>query len=178
MVELIPKKIPKLPNWLNILFYVSLLFLVLSISSYFVLNHFLKESRAVVANLNQSLETLESSENLSLREEVLGHQKRIKDFSYLMSTHLESSNVFTFLEQVCHPRVQFDKFDLDSRTAILKISGTTQSFETLGQQLIILRGESLVENVTLSKLSMGRDGGVSFDLSILLKSQTLKPQYE
>ena len=178
MVELIPKKIPKLPNWLNILFYVSLLFLVLSITSYFVLNHFLEKSHANVAELNQVLETLESSENLSLREEVLGHQKRIKDFSYLMSGHLKSSNVFTFLEQACHPRVRFDKFDLDSRKATLKVSGTTQSFETLGQQLIILRKEALVENVTLSRLSMGRGGGVSFDLSISLKPQALKPQYE
>jgi methylaspartate ammonia-lyase len=167
-IEIIPKKAPKLPSWLNILLYFSLFLLVSSISSYFILAHLQKESEANLANLEKTLTEGRTLQNIALEEEVFDYQKKISAFSQLISQHLLTSNLFDFLERNCHPEVLFQKFNLDSRTRRLTLSGQTDDFSSLGQQLLILKSQDEIEEVNLAKISLGGKGEVEFTLNLSL----------
>ncbi len=175
-MELIPKKTPELPYWLNILFYASLVLLIFSIISFFVLNHSIKKSQKTTEDLKESLIRIETPENLGLEKEILNYQKKIEDFPGLAKQHLETSKVFEFLQRVCHPRVMFSQFGLDARQGTLLLSGETQSFESLGQQYLIFKGESLIQNVDIEKISINKRGKVEFTFSISLDPKIFQPR--
>jgi hypothetical protein len=63
---------------------------------------------------------------------------------------------------------------LNSRQGALKIFGETQNFETLGQQILILRGEAAINKVNLEKVSIGKEGKINFDLSLFFNPDIFK----
>ena len=71
MVEIIPKKIPQIPKWLNVLFYLSLVVLLFSIISYFNLTSSLNKSQKVLGDLKETLLKEKTPERVSLEKEVL-----------------------------------------------------------------------------------------------------------
>ena len=166
MVEIIPKEPPKLSKGLNFLFYFAIFLLFFSIIGYFVLNNSLKNAQEKVAVLGLDLIKAMSPEKISLEKEILVSKNKIDNFSYLIEQHLEVSRVFEIIQKNCHPQVRFSKFDLNSEQGKLLVSGQTQSFETLGQQILILREEDLINKVNLETLSMDKEGKISFDLSL------------
>lgn len=171
MVEIIPKEIPQTPKWLNILFYVSLLLLVFSLAGYFILGSSIKGGQEILKNLRTSIQEGQTVERTALEKEILNYQKKIKDFSIIADKHLQLSGVFPVLEGVTHPKVWFSQFNLDVKNKSLSLTGTTQSFETLGQQLLILKKEDFVEKASLSSISMDRTGKINFSLSVLLNEK-------
>lgn len=174
MVEIIPKKVFTLPRWFSFLFYFSLALLFFSII-YIVLNHFnIKKSQEALADLEQALIEEETSEKIALEKEMLNYERKIKNFSQLINQHLKTSKIFEFLQENCHPKVYFNSFSLDSRQRIAIVSGETDSFESLGQQYLILKANPDVKGVTLSNISIAKMGKINFNLSISLDSKLLK----
>lgn len=174
MVEIIPKKAPLLPQWLNILFYFSLAFLIFSIASFFLLNNSIKKNQETLIDLEESLAERKTSENVSLEKEILKYQRKTDDFSQIIGGHLKTSEVFEILQKNCHPRVRFSQFNLESRQNYILLSGNTDSFESLGQQLLIFKGEALVRGADLEKVSINKEGGISFSLSLPLDPKIFK----
>jgi len=166
MVEIIPKEPAKPARGLNFLFYLAIFLLFFSIISYFALNSFLKKAQEEVAALELALIEKMSPEEISLEEEILIAKKKIDDFSYLINQHLNSSRFFEIIQKNCHPKAWFSKFDLASRQGALKISGQTQNFETLGQQILILGEEASINKVNLEKFSISQEGKINFELSV------------
>ena len=166
MVEIIPREPKKLSTGLNILFYLAIFLLFFSVISYFVLNSLLKKAEAKIIVLELDLTREMPPEKISLEKEILADKNKIDDFSYLIEQHLEVSRIFEIIQKTTHPQVWFSKFDLNSRQGALKIFGETQNFETLGQQILILRGEAAVNKVNLEKVSIGKEGKINFDLSL------------
>ncbi len=162
MVEIIPKKVPPLPSWLNILFYFSLALLVFCIVIYFFLGNSITKRQQTLSDLEESLVLGETSEKIALEKEIFKYQKKTEDFSQLIGEHLKSSKVFDFLQKNSHPRVWFSQFNLATKKRELELSGETQSFESLGQQLLILKGEDSVENVNLETVSISKGGKIGF----------------
>jgi Tfp pilus assembly protein PilN len=171
MVEIIPKEIPQTPKWLNVLFYVSLILLIFSLAGYFVLGSSLKGGQETLKNLRTSIQEGQTAEKTALEKEILSYQKKINDFSIVVDSHWEVSRVFPALEKATHPKVSFSQFSLDVKNKSLTLGGMTQSFETLGQQLLILKEEDFVEKVSLNNISMDKSGKISFDLLISLNEK-------
>ncbi len=171
MVEIIPKETPPIPKWLNILFYFALALLIFSIVSYFILGSSLRNAQKNLVDLKNTLAGEETPEKIALEKEVLNYDKKVKDFSRLIVQHLTSSKIFVFIEKTCHPKVWFSRFSLDPRSGQATFSGKAQSFESLGQQLLILKDESLVKSLGLKKVSIGKEGEINFELSLSLDLQ-------
>ena len=123
-----------------------------------------------ITDLDQQLK--KTAEEKELENNLLAKEKRINDFKGLLSKHKKVINVFNFLQEKTHPQASFSSFQLDSKGQI-SLSGSTKSFENLGQQLLALKGESLLDDVTLSEVSMGQEG-ITFSLRLLLNPEIFK----
>ena len=165
MVELIPKEAPQIPRWLNIVFYFALLILFSSIISFFVLGNSIKSGQNKLEELRTDFFESRTPERVSLEKEILTYEKKLTDFSSLAPYHLENSNFFNLLEDKTHPKVWFSRISFDTEQGRLSFSGLTQSFETLGQQILIFKGESSINSVSLEKVSIDKTGRINFDLS-------------
>jgi len=173
-MEIIPKKIIQIPKWLNYLFYISLIVLFLVIIGIFIINNSVNNFQTTLKELDGFLAQIRTPENIALESEVRSYERKIKDFAPLLEEHLETSNIFSFLQKDCHPKVWFQQFSLDSRQNKVNLSGETQNFETLGQQILIFKYDKLVGDVKLEKVSLGKEGEINFSLSISLNPQIFK----
>ena len=174
MVEIIPKKAPVLPQWLNILFYFSLVILIFSILGYFILGNSLQNNQKNLSNLEKSLFEGRSSERINLEKEILKYQRNTEDFSQLIGKHLTISEVFNTLQKNSHPKVWFSQFNLDAKEAKISVSGESQSFESLGQQLLIFQDENLIKETNLEQVSITKEGKIKFSLTLSLDPQIFK----
>jgi len=173
MVEIIPKPIEKVPFWQQILFYFSISLLVIVIISYFVLGAFQKKSEIYLQNLDEKISQAKTPEIIALEKEVLSWQRKIKDFAKVFDQHKLNSKFFQFLEEKTYPKVFFSKIDLNSQNLEVILSGQADSFQSLGYQIQILEKEPLIKKINLSKISIGKEGGVEFTLEINLDSKML-----
>lgn len=174
MIEIIPKPVPKLPWWQNILFYLSITLLLITISGYFILDHSLKNSEKALQDLEMRLARGKTAEELSLEKEVFSSQKKIEDFSDLIKKHLSVSNFFPFLEESCHPKVFFSKIDLRPKDNQAILVGQAENFSVLGQQIFILKSKKEIKNLNLSNLLIGKKGKVDFTLNLFLDPNIFK----
>lgn len=173
-IEIIPRKTVVLSSWLKILFYILIGLIITSILSYFILGHFQRESLIAFKNLEEKINKERTSQRIVQEEEILNYQKKINDFGFLLSYHLFPSKFFTFLEKTSHPRVLFSQTNLNPSESLAILSGQAESFLVLGQQLQILKRESSIKNVSLSKISLGERGGVNFTLTLSFNTEFFK----
>jgi len=171
MVEIIPKPPQKLPAWQNILFYASLVILLIVFLSYFVLDPFINNLSKELEQLEETLAREKTEEEISLEQEIFGYQKKITVFSGLIKEHIFTSGFFTVLEEISHPKVKFAELTLNPFEGTALLSGEAEDFSALGQQLLILKGKSGVEDLSLSNISIGRQGKIDFALKLSLNSQ-------
>jgi len=174
MIEIIPKPAAKLPLWSNILFYFSIAILLASIFCYFILNNSLKSALETLQNLERSLNREKTPQELALEEEVLGYQKKINDFSFLISSHKNLLSFFSVLEDSSHPQVQFINISLVPGKLKVVFSGKADSFQTVGQQIYLFQGEPLIKNVDLTSLLLGEEGGAIFSMTLSLNPRIFK----
>jgi len=169
MVEIIPKEAPKPPRGLSLLFYFAIFLLILAIGGYFALNNFLQKADKELASLKLNITEVMTPEKIALEQEILSSRDKIDMFSYLIEQHLEGSKVFGIIQKVTHPKVWFSNLDFSPRQKTLKVSGKTQNFESLGQQLIIMENEETIDAVDLETISISKEGGIEFSLSLSFK---------
>jgi len=174
MIEIIPKPAKKLPLWQDILFYLSIALLLVTILSYFILAHFLKNSEKVLQDLDQRLAWEKTAEELSLEKEVISWQKKIEVFKKLIKEHIKSSSFFDFLEKTTHPGVFFSKVDLKPIESKAILYGQTKNFYFLSQQISILKLKEEIKDLNLSSVSIGKEGKVDFTLNLSLDPQLFK----
>lgn len=174
MVEIIPKEAPKISQWKNILFYFSLALLIFSVVSYFILDNSLREHQEKMVELKLALVEQVTPEKNILEKEILDYQKKIEDFSQLIRQNLKTSEIFTIIQKNSHPKTWFQQFNLDAKQAQVTLSGQTQSFESLGQQLLIFREEDVVKSANLGGISISQEGRIGFDFSLSLDPKIFK----
>jgi len=170
MVEIIPKESPKPSRGLNALFYFAIFLLILSIGGYFALNNFLQKAEGELETLKLDITKVMTPEKNTLEKEILASKDKIDKFSYLIGQHLQSSMIFGIIQKTTHPQVWFTKFDFDPRQKTLKVSGETQNFESLGQQILILEDEETIDDINLETISISKEGGIEFDLSLSFRA--------
>ena len=174
MVEIIPKPIKEASKWQKTLFYFSILIFLGAIFSYPVLVSLQKKSKITLQDLEDSLSKTKTSQTTLLERELLIYQRKIKDFSLILNEHIFTSKFFEFLEKKSLPKVFFSKIDLDSRGSNVSLSGETDSFLTLGQQLSVFENEPLIKGEALSQFSIGKEGEIVFSLNFSFDPKILK----
>ncbi|MFH1036848.1 MAG: hypothetical protein V1756_02195 [Patescibacteria group bacterium] len=166
-IQIVPRPVEKEPIWLNVLFYLSIFLVVAAISVFFVINGLQNREEKNFQLLEGSLAQANSSPEAALEKEVLAIKRKIDDFSSLVGGYEYSSNVFGFLEGITLPKVFFSSFNLTADTHEIEVGGTTDSFQTVGQQLIVFKNEKLIKNVVLSNMGFSKEG-VAFSFNLIL----------
>ncbi|MBI4359055.1 MAG: hypothetical protein HY577_00480 [Candidatus Nealsonbacteria bacterium] len=165
-VDLIPKKPVEKPLWQTILFYLSFIFLFISLLSLFFLNRSNKSANLEIEKINQELNRERTTEEISLEKDVLRAQKRIAGFSLLASQRKPLSLVFDQVEKLVHPQVFFTNLNFNAKENKLWLGGKADNFQVLGQQARLFREEPLIRESSLEQAGIGKQGGVEFEFEI------------
>ncbi len=164
--------------WVTILFYLSLVLFLVSVGSYFVFDHFIASYSKNLDDIKMEIRQAGTIEEKIKEKEVLETQGQIKDFSKLLANHRFISSFFTNFEEWCHNRVWFSNINLSINDFTVDLSGETDNFQTLGQQMIVLKNHELVEGVSLSNIQMNLDGRIDFNLSISFYPKVFSYNFE
>ena len=173
--QLIPRPAAKMPRWFSFLYYFSVILAIVSISGYFILNQSLKDSRTKLEYLETLIREGKTPERIATEREVIKWERKIEDFTVLLNSHLNPSNFFEVFENFSHPRMEFTSFNLWPQRGRLTVSGQTNDFRNLGQQLLIFKKESLFKEVNLNKVYIGEKGEIRFTFDISLDPRIFTP---
>jgi len=173
MAEIIPKELPKLPGWLNILFYVLIFLLIVSIASFFILNNSLNNSLKDLEDLESIVIKNKTPKDVSLEAEILSYREKIQDFGFISEGHKENTKSLIFLEEVVHPFVWFSSYELIAKESKLLLSGESKNFESIGQQMLVLGEREELNDFRLTSVAINKDGQIDFNLLIYFKPEFL-----
>lgn len=173
MVEIIPKPTAKYPPLIDLLFYFSLFLAFLSISSFLILSLWQKKQVAFQNELKRAI-SQEQKSLQSWEDYVLPYQKKLDDFSLMLSLRRDPLKFFSVLEKLTHPQIQFTQLKLNLETAEAGLTGLSQNFLSLYQQILILENSAEIKEVQLSNVSLAKEAGASFSLTLKLDEKIFK----
>ena len=176
--EIIPKPKPKTPGWL---FYLSIILLIVSLLTPLYLKKRISGLEKEKERLEKEITELKGEEEKELEKELLVLKEKIKIFQKLFQRHKNSSKIFSLLESLCHPKVQFLKLNLDTKNSQVNLEGKTDSFQFLGEQLLVLKMGTVpggtknpISDLTLANIYLDREGKVRFNLTFSLAPEIFK----
>jgi len=172
LVKIIPRAKPKAPFYVNLFFWLSVILLLALVGLYFFLDNQIPSLEKKIKKLETELKPSESQK--TLEEEMFFLSKRINDFPQLLAKHKFTSNLFDFLKEFCHPQVQFTSLEIDTQESKVILSGITESFYTLGEQILVLQEKEEIKGLRLSRVSLDREGKVNFDLAFTFSENLIK----
>jgi hypothetical protein len=152
----------------------SILILAASFGLYFYLSKVLlaqKEQETI--NLNSQLSSLGQEDIKTKEAELALAGVYINDFKILFENNPKASNFFGTFQKWAHPKVVYAGFNFDT-TGKISMAGTTSGFQNVMQQLALLKKEETIESYQISNVAMTETGGVTFNLSLVLKPEVLK----
>lgn len=174
MVDIIPKQ--QETELSSIILTTAVVILVVAVGS-FGLFTFLKAKTA--GELSEATELLmqgKSKEEATLESSIISVKRKIEDFAALAQTRSNPSSFFEFVEENTHPNVIFSQLGLNPKEKKAVMSGYTKTFKNLEEQIVQLRGQSEIEEIELTTISLGEAGQVRFTLSLQFKSSFFKAQ--
>jgi Tfp pilus assembly protein PilN len=167
-IGLIPKKPTEKPLWQIILLYFSVGFLFMVVLAMVILSYAGSKAKLEIAKLDQELNRPKTAAEIQLEREVLQAQARISNFKSLIESAKPASKVFELLERTTHPAVVFGQLSFSAVDNKISLSGQTDNFQTLGQQLLIFQSEPLIIKSNLEQIGIGKSGSVEFNISLVL----------
>lgn len=171
-IEVIPKqKIKRVPRE-RITLYVIVGVFIAFLLSYFILIFFQNKASQDLAELEKNLARTEQENQLE--KQLLSTKKLVDDWNLLANEHRLPLAVFELLQKNTLPSVWFSEFKFNLGENLLLLEGQTQNYESLGQQVLIFQEHKLIHNVQLSKVSVGREGEIIFDLQLVFDPIILK----
>jgi len=110
-------------------------------------------------------------------QELIPIKGKIDSFEALISRHQTSLDIYGFLEKNSLPKVWFSDFKFSSEEKMVDISGQTDSFITLEQQVNVLKNnqEDFLESIKLRNVEVDEEGGINFEIEFIFKAQIFKP---
>ena len=168
MVGIIPKRIEKASRWQNLFFYLALGLLIAVILGYAVLFYFEGKNSRNLQDIEYKIIQIGAEEDKVREEEISSVKNKINDFSSLFNNYKKTSNLFNFLEEICHPKIWLTRLELDSNMDQVLISGQSSNFKILGQQLLIMQEQDLIQRISLNNLSVNEEGNTDFYFQLFL----------
>ena len=174
MVNLIPKPIKKISKNQQILLY-SLIFSVIFLTvAYVFLISLEGQAQANLENVEQQISEQKTADISSLESIIRAYKKEVDEFAPYLNNHVLTTKFFDLLEESTHPRIYFNQISLKSSSANVSLSGKSDSFLSLGQQLIIFDNNPVVKSASLSNISLSEEGSILFSLGLSLDPSLFK----
>ena len=174
-IEINPKKKLGIPTWSIIVFGVCLILLIGLLASYFYFGAKIKKitqeiqkKEAEFVYLGEAIQTEQ--------EKLLSLEQKIDDFGNLISSHRNILDIFEFLEKNSLLNVWFSDFNFSAEEGEVSVSGKTDNLTILEQQAFVLKQQSVVKNLDITKVSINKEGGIDFTLTINFDPVIFKPR--
>lgn len=176
MVEIIPKREERTPPVVNLIFWASLVLAVAVAAGIFILQNFQRQQRLAIQQSEQQLLADPSPEQKQLEEDMLSWKQRLDDFKLLADERRTPLPLFSLLETSVHPAVVFTGLTVNLNQNRTLLSGETDSFKHVDEQILLLRQKSEVADLQLVRIELGEGGRVEFSVDFSLEEQvTPKP---
>lgn len=107
--------------------------------------------------------------------EIIPIKNKISDFGMLISKHKSPFGIFEIIENNTLPTVWFSNLDFNSEEMSVSLSGNTDSFETLEQQMAVFEKEPLFQDMRLSSVTVSEESGVDFAIQFIFQSIVFNP---
>jgi len=166
--SIIPKAKPQTPLWAKALAVFTVLLIVVAAGSSIFLLLSKRSLEKKLDNIEQQERALQNSDFKILETKLLSISDKIRDFSVLLERHRLSSEIFIFLRTYCHPKARITDLDFKADSSEISLEGETESFRTLGEQLLVLEKAKGLKDLKLSEISLTDQGKVNFAFSFLL----------
>ena len=173
-VEIVPKPKAKPNIFFNVVFYLSLVFVVLTVGAYLGLYRFEQQESQKLEELKDQLAHQETKELKELRRDLVEDEKKVKEFAILLESYRYGSNFFGFLQEITHPKINWVDTHIDLETYKLTLSGRAESFTVLTQQILFLERDPRVAALDLTNLTLTEDRTVNFGLELSLSPNLFK----
>ncbi len=171
-IELTPQKKSNASLFTTITGIIAVFLLLVFVGTYV---YFYITSKDLIGKVNKIKEdSRELDKAISGKEEeILIFQKRIIDFSLLISEHKNIASIFDFIDENTIPTVSFNKFSYEyDEKGAFSLEGKSSSFFLLEQQIVVFRNQELVKDARLKKVSINKeDGLVEFAIGVVLKPE-------
>jgi hypothetical protein len=129
-----------------------------------------------IESLNAKKDSMQTEENNSNIEKVLGLSKSLSSAKGLLSPHVYSSNSVRMIEDLTSPDTGWSSFSFDYGTGKVSMKGKARTYSEVAKQILIFENdpEKRMSGVAVSGISLDKAGGVSFSCDLTLNKNYLK----
>lgn len=132
------------------------------------INEEIKEKEASAMSLTRAIFQKEA--------EIIPIKNKITDFGTLINEHKSPFGVFEIIERNTLPTVWFSQLDFNSAEMQVSLSGNTESFETLEQQIAVFKKETMFQSINLSSVAISEESGVDFGIQFIFQPIIFDPK--
>lgn len=166
-LNIIPRPKEIIPKWVNFAiggsFAIALIMVWLFAFYYYGALSWDSKSKAKESDYLM----LNTKENKEVEEKVSEISKKLESFSLAFASRKSSYNFFDFIRNICHPNVSFSNLSLIVKTGNISLTGQADSYQSLSEQVIILKDLKNISNLLISDVSLNKEGSVSFKVSFI-----------
>lgn len=175
-LNIIPKPKLSLPFWVNPLIGISggILLVMVGLFGFYYFQASSWESKAKAKEADYF--ALGTPENKVAEEKVGKISQQLEKFSQAFKEHKISYVFFDFLKNNCHPNVSFSSLNLDPNSGKASLSGQTNSYKSLSEQIVVLKGIKEVSVLEVSDIALDKEGKITFKLSFIINPSFFKNQ--
>ncbi len=174
-LRIIPEQKIESPKWVNYVVFACLVPFVASCGLYLFFTGQVPLKEAERDSLKSQIIALDQDiENQKAEKEIREISNKISDFSIIFNERKLASRFFYFLKIICHPQVQFISFELSVKDLTAHINAKSSSFQALGEQVLVLKDNTKLEDSKVFNILLDKEGAVNFTLSFKFKQDLLK----
>jgi len=124
------------------------------------------------------IEKVDEQRDIEFEKETILLERSLKNLKEILKNHLYWSNLLSKIENLTLSQMSFSKFSgqLNENDSIdLTLKGKTPGYSLLAKQMVSFNENRSVSSLNVSRLGLGTEGGIEFELNInLLKNILLK----
>lgn len=173
MIEVASKPETKSKKITIVLFFLSLILLLLIGGAYFGLRSIgLKKQK----ELEELQEQLARGENPieKLENKLRKYKEKLNNLSLIIDSRLIGTEIFGFLEKITHKQIVWTSADIDTKKEEITLKGRAETLPVLTQQLIYLRRVPEIKSFELTNINLEGREKVIFGLNLRLSSRLFK----
>lgn len=149
-IDIKPEKEKKfeLPGSFNVLFYYSIVLLLVTLSAYLLISQWSSKLEAQVSKKQEVFKNLKKEENFKKnRNIVLKNKKLLDNYLLLSGEQKEVSNLFLVLEAATHPMVTIDSIMFSQEDGSITLAGKAINYKVVEQQYGVFKNFKLQKDV-------------------------------
>ncbi len=121
-------------------------------------------------DLDKQLNQLSNSVSQQDQQRFTGFYSQIVNLKSVLSQHVFSANIFTFLEKNTLPQTSYTGAKFRTVVSNLELQGRTVSLQTLAQQLAQFEQAPEVQTAILKSTNFNQNGSLDFTISLTFQA--------